>query len=135
MNYTLSYENPTVDDYYSLVKECDLIVKDKEAIEIGLKNGLFTITIYQDNSLIGMGRVVGDGATVFHIIDVAVSPRFQGKGLGKTIMDNIMEYINDHSFKGTYVNLIAETPANYLYEKYGFQYEKDHHPAMYIEFK
>ncbi|WP_323703676.1 GNAT family N-acetyltransferase [Mammaliicoccus sp. Dog046] len=134
MKYTISNQRPSVNDFDQLVRSCDLIVKDKAAIEIGLQNALFNITIYNNDQLIGMGRIVGDGATVFHIVDVAVSPDYQGNGLGKIIMTHIMDYIEEHRFKGTYVNLISEMPANYLYEKYGFQYVKDSTPAMYIEY-
>lgn len=134
MDYKVSFQIPTVNDYFMLVKSCNLIIKDKKAIEIGLKNALFNITIYDGNSLIGMGRVVGDGATVFHIVDIAVSPNYQNKGLGKVIMNHIMSYIDDNRFKGSYVNLISETPANFLYEKYGFNYVDETTPAMYIEY-
>ncbi|MDW5471958.1 GNAT family N-acetyltransferase [Staphylococcus equorum] len=134
MDYKISTQSPSVDDYYDLVKNCDLIIKDKNAIKIGLQNALYTITIYDDEKLIGMGRIVGDGATVFHIVDVAVCPTYQNNGIGKIIMTHIMSYIEKNSFKGTYVNLISEEPANYLYEKYNFRYVNENTPAMYIEY-
>ncbi|MFC7086432.1 GNAT family N-acetyltransferase [Mammaliicoccus vitulinus] len=117
-----------------MIKICDLIIKDEKAIYIGLENALFNVTIYDKEKLIAMGRIVGDGATVFHIIDVAVHTAYQKQGLGKLVMDHIMSYIEENSFKGTYVNLISETPANYLYEKYGFKYVREDTPAMFIEY-
>lgn len=134
MKYKISFQKPLVSDYLHLIKICDLIIKDEKAIYIGLENALFNVTIYDKEKLIAMGRIVGDGATVFHIIDVAVLTAYQKQGLGKLVMDHIMSYIEENSFKGTYVNLISETPANYLYEKYGFKYVREDTPAMFIEY-
>ena len=134
MKYNISFQKPLVKDYIHLIVECDLIIKDEKAVRIGLENALFNITFYDEEKLIAMGRVVGDGATVFHIVDIAVHPNYQKQGLGKLVMDHIMSYIEENSFKGTYVNLISETPANFLYEKYGFKYVEENTPAMYIEY-
>lgn len=66
-----------------------------------------------------MGRVIGDGATAFQIIDVAVRPKYQGQGHGKVIMQQIMDYIESVRQPGTYVSLIADYPADQLYAQFG----------------
>ena len=33
---------------------------------------MFNVTLYENDMLIGMGRVIGDGGTVFQIVDIAV---------------------------------------------------------------
>ncbi|MGT0298799.1 hypothetical protein ACV566_06180 [Staphylococcus aureus] len=46
--------------------------KTHEAAEKGLPNALFTVTLYDKDQLIGMGRVIGDGvAKVSQIVDIA----------------------------------------------------------------
>ena len=47
----------------------------------------FNITIYEDQQLIGMGRVIGDGGTTFQIVDIAVDPDYQGQGYGRVILE------------------------------------------------
>ena len=42
--------------------------KTREAAEKGLPNALFTVTLYDKERLIGMGRVIGDGGTVFKLL-------------------------------------------------------------------
>ncbi len=37
-----------------------------------------------------MGRIVGDGAINFDIVDVAVDPAHQGKGLGRLVMEKLV---------------------------------------------
>ena len=65
--------------------------------------------------LIGMGRVIGDGGTVFQIVDIA--ERYISRfGSWMAIMHEIMKYIESVAEEGTYVSLIADYPADQLYE-------------------
>ncbi len=66
----------------------------------------------------GMGRIVGDGALNFDIVDVAVDPLYQGKGLGRVIMETLVAWLDTHACKGAYVCLMADVPE--LYAKFGF---------------
>lgn len=65
-----------------------------------------------------MGRVIGDGGTVFQIVDVAVLKSYQGQGYGSQIMEHIMKYIKNVVVESTYVSLIADYPADKLYAKF-----------------
>jgi ribosomal protein S18 acetylase RimI-like enzyme len=49
-----------------------------------------TVFIYNDDRLIGFGRAISDGIYQAAIYDVAVAPEFQKKGIGTTIMKNIL---------------------------------------------
>lgn len=108
--------------------------KSVAAARNGLPNGCFNITIYEDQQLIGMGRVIGDGGTTFQIVDITVDPDYQGQGYGRVILEKIMEYINSIAEKGTYVSLIADYPADKLYEKFGFKTTEPKSGGMYIVF-
>lgn len=44
-----------------------------EAIELGLKNTLYSICLEVEEQTIGYGRVVGDGGFTFYIQDIIVS--------------------------------------------------------------
>lgn len=46
-----------------------------------------------DGKIIGMGRIIGDGARIFYIQDVVIHSNFQGKGIGTTIMEKLIAYI------------------------------------------
>ena len=61
---------------------------------------------------------VGDGALNFEIVDVAVDPQYQGQGLGRIVMQNIMQYLNENAPEGAYITLLADVPE--LYKKFGF---------------
>ena len=66
-----------------------------------------------------MGRVVGDGACNFEVVDVAVDPAYQGAGLGRRIMDSIDGYLASATLEGSYVSMIADKPG--FYEKLGWK--------------
>ena len=74
------------------------------------------------DKLVGMGRIIGDKGCFYHIVDIAVVPSCQGKGLGRLIMSEINTYLNQNVSKSSYVSLIADVPAYKLYERCGFEY-------------
>ena len=81
-----SNEPPEVQAY------CDLRVKAGMSPKSVVHSKRFTkwsfnITIYEDQQLIGMGRVIGDGGTTFQIVDIAVDPDYQGQGYGRVILE------------------------------------------------
>ncbi len=112
---------PDIDSYIRLRVDSGLSPRTRAAAEVGLANSLFAVTLYNDDGYaVGMGRVVGDGGCNFEVVDIAVDPACQGKGLGRLIMERICEYLDDNVPAGSYTCLIADTP--WLYEKFGFEY-------------
>jgi ribosomal protein S18 acetylase RimI-like enzyme len=107
-----------VDDFLRLRVISGLTPRTTDAAKKGLPNSLFGVHLVVDNSTVAMGRVVGDGALNFEIVDVAVDPKHQGKGLGRIIMQNIMTYLNETASEGAYITLLADVPE--LYKKFGF---------------
>lgn len=107
-----------VDDFLRLRIISGLTPRPKAAAKKGLPNSLYGVHIIIDNAVVGMGRVVGDGALNFEVVDVAVAPDFQGQGLGSKIMTSIMTYLNHNAPEGAYITLLADVPE--LYKKFGF---------------
>lgn len=120
MSYELVSGTPSVEDYRRLRRVAGLSEKSQAAAEAGLPNTWHAVTIRHDGSTIGMGRVIGDGGTAFQIVDIAVEPEHQGKGLGKRIVAALVDHLRAHAPASAYVSLIADGDAQYLYAKYGF---------------
>ena len=95
-----------------------------------MPNSLFGVQVIADDHTVGMGRVVGDGALNFEIVDIAVEPNYQGKGIGRLIMQTIMDYLEREAPKGAYITLMADVPA--LYEKFGFKLSRPESEGMFI---
>ena len=120
-DYELVAETPDNAAYRRLRIAAGLSPKTEEQAGLGLPNTWFGVTVRHDGHAIAMGRVIGDGGTAFQIVDIAVEPDHQGKGLGKTIMAALMERLHTHAPVGAYVSLIADGDAKHLYAKFGFE--------------
>ena len=128
--YEITQKIPDIESYLRLRKIAGLSPRSPEAAELGLPNSLFAVCIYSEDKLIGMGRIVGDGGCNFEVVDIAVDPQYQGQGLGRIIMQNIMVYINRNAPGGSYISLIADVPE--LYEKFGFKKCSPKSEGMYL---
>uniref|UniRef100_UPI00403F59A3 GNAT family N-acetyltransferase n=1 Tax=Paenibacillus sp. FSL R10-2734 TaxID=2954691 RepID=UPI00403F59A3 len=127
----IRYQCPSVEQYSALRKEAGLSEMSAEGAAIGLPRSIFAVTLYEENTLIGMGRVIGDGGCFFQITDIAVKPSHQGRGLGKMIMREIREFLNTVPEKA-YVSLIADGEASKLYEQYGFESVMPRSQGMFL---
>jgi ribosomal protein S18 acetylase RimI-like enzyme len=63
-----------------------------------------------DAKTVAMGRLLGDGGWYFHVVDMAVLPEHQRRGLGDVILTVLLERIRREAPAGAYVNLIADVP-------------------------
>ncbi len=90
-----------------------------DAAKAGLPRSCYGVHILWQGTPVGMGRIVGDGALNFDIVDIAVDPDHQGKGLGRQIMEALIAWLDANAFKGAYVTLVADVPE--LYAKFGFE--------------
>ncbi len=118
--YTISHDIPSVDTYRHLRQAAGLSPKTAAAAARGLPNSLFAVQVLCDGQTVAMGRVIGDGGTFYQVVDIAVLPPHQGRGLGKTVMREISAYIAREVPESAYVSLLADGEAYRLYQQYGF---------------
>ena len=96
--------------------------KSPEAARLGLPNSLFAVCVRSGTGLIGMGRIVGDGGCNFEVVDVAVDPDWQRRGIGYKIMAALLDFLQANAPSSAYVSLIADGDASQLYQKFGFEF-------------
>ncbi|MGM0125756.1 hypothetical protein IGI37_003157 [Enterococcus sp. AZ194] len=92
----------------------------KEPIKLSeaVKNSLVVISAWEKGTLIGLIRAVGDGQTIIYIQDLLVMKEYQGKGLGSTLMQRLLNQYPEVRQK---VLLTNETPTvRNFYEQCGF---------------
>ncbi|WP_223669875.1 GNAT family N-acetyltransferase [Kangiella shandongensis] len=119
-----------IDDFMRLREVSGLTPRPRAAAEKGLPHSLYGVHIIVDDKAIAMGRVVGDGGLNFDVVDVAVDPDHQGKGLGRQVMQYIMAYLDREAPSGAYITLMADVPELYL--KFGFKFGSPETEGMYI---
>lgn len=95
----------------------------KEQVECALKNTLVTFVAYDEENPVGMVRLIGDGGMSFYIKDFAVLPNQQGKGIGKSLLLELENYIFAHINENWAVSLelISSKEAVDFYKKFGFE--------------
>ncbi|MGX5556790.1 GNAT family N-acetyltransferase [Bacillus cereus] len=126
--YTISNDTPTLEEYKYL---CSAVGWEDhinfDVAEISLKNSIFVVIVKDESKAIGMGRIVGDGVVYFYIQDVVVDPDYQGLGIGKKIMNVLVEYLKENAPNKAFVGLFAPEGKEKFYEKYDF---KDYSPGI-----
>lgn len=123
----INEECPTVEEYIELRKAVKWRVIDIESIKKGLKNSIYCVCIRDKNRMIGFGRIVGDGGTVFYIQDIIVDPQYQKKKIGTKIMKKIMNYIENNCSKDAIIGLIAVSELDDFYKNFGFVHNENNY--------
>lgn len=117
MTISIEQTAPEVDEYCDLRIAAGLSPMDRKAATAALPRSLHAVSIREDQRLVAMGRVVGDGLHVL-IVDIAVDPSYQGRGLSRIVMEDLMAYV--HTLPdSTIVGLFADI--DWLYHKFGFE--------------
>lgn len=120
-DYSLRDETPSQSDYLRLRVISGLTPKTAQAAAVGLPNTVFAVTVHRGEEVVGMGRIIGDGGLFFQIVDIAVEPAHQGRGLGKAIVARLVDHLRDHAPSSAYVSLMADGEAHRLYSQFGFK--------------
>ena len=119
-DYMVSVEVPDVEDYCRLRRVAGLTPRSETAAKAGLPNTVAGVVVRRGAEVVGMGRVMGDGLC-YQVVDIAVEPAHQGRGLGKAIMSALMRELKQIAPAEAYVSLIADGEAKHLYAQYGFE--------------
>lgn len=87
-----------------------------EVVQRSIQNSL-NFGLYRDARQIGFARVVTDFATFAWLADVFVLPEFRGEGLGKWLIETVVNYPR---LAGLRRWILATRDAHGLYGQYGF---------------
>lgn len=119
MDFTWHFDQANInwDDLSELYKIAPLGIKLPKDLEVVFTNSKFKCFVYQDNSLIGVGRALADGKDCSYICDIAIHPEYQGLGLGKKIVQNLVRLSQGHKKIILYANPGKEG----FYAKLGFK--------------
>ena len=93
-----------------------------EQTRLAMEHTLFRVSIYDGNEIVAMARMIGDMGLDYYIKDVVVKPEYQGKGIGRLLINELLKFIKENGIKNTdiFVELCAMPDKIPFYEKFGF---------------
>lgn len=120
--YELVPSPPALSDYLRLRRESGLTPKAPEQALGALENSWAFCHVRERSTgrTIAMGRLLGDGGWYFHVADMATDPGHQRQGIGRAVLEYLLERIRVSAPPGAYVSLIGDGPGQPLYRALGF---------------
>ena len=91
--------------------------KPPEGLRTVFGNSRYSCVVYDGEQLVGAGRVLADGLDCAYVCDVAVHPEHQRTGLGRAIVD----YLVDQSRGHKKIILYAVPGKEPFYRRFGFR--------------
>lgn len=87
-----------------------------------LTHSLYVVGAYAGDRLVGMGRIVGDGAVICYVQDLIVVPEYQKQGIGSRVLDTLTAYVEHIRKDGSQMMfcLMCAKGREPFYEKHGF---------------
>lgn len=113
---------PTADEYNYLTNSVDWGTRNNLIVKEALKNTLYSICVYDDENIIGFGRIIGDKTIFLYIQDIMVIPKYQNKKIGTNIMNKLIKQIKEYKKINPNIRtyLGASKGKEAFYEKFGF---------------
>lgn len=114
LKYTKDIEKSLILDLYHALEWSS--AKKPEKLYKALTNSATLISAWDGDKLVGLGNAITDGYLVVYYAHLLVHPAYQGKGIGKMMVDEMQKtYGNFHQQM-----LVADGKAVDFYKKCGF---------------
>ena len=91
--------------------------KSGEWLQTAYTNSLFKFLARDAGKIVAAGRAVADGVDCSYLCDIVVHPAYQGKGLGRELMQRLVSASKGHRK----IILYAVPGREPFYEKFGFR--------------
>ena len=95
---------------------------DEKITQKALDNTFYSVSVYDDNNIVGYGRIIGDAICFLYIQDIMVKPKYQGNKIGTMIMNKLLEKVNEIKKENSNLRVYLGASKNRerFYEKFGF---------------
>lgn len=129
----IKYSNkiPDKSEFYPLYVQTGWIENldlNPEQLQKAIHNSYFVVSVYDNDTLIGFGRVVSDGAAYATLNDIIVAPKWQSQGIGSTIIRKLVRQCELRDIK--HIHLFASKTDEYFFNHLGFVTSPFDSPGM-----
>jgi ribosomal protein S18 acetylase RimI-like enzyme len=123
MTGTVALEDrlPTADEHRRLAEAVGWgHAFDWPSLPASLAGSTLGVVAVDGAAVVGMARVVGDGVKYFAVQDVVVHPDHQARGIGRALLDRVLDRIAERAPATAFVSLFATQEGDALYRAAGF---------------
>ena len=117
---------PNKDQILNLYKDAGWTgyTDEPEKLLKGIEGSLKVWTLWDENILVGLARVVGDGCTIIYLQDLLILKTYQGQGLGSRLLKLIL---NEYKDVRQFILLTEQGQENInFYKKNGLKLASDY---------
>lgn len=125
-NYVIKeYEDYNQEEIFQLYEKVGWTnyTTNPEMLKNAYKNSLKIYGAYEEEKLIGIVRVVGDGYSIIYIQDILVLPEYQRQGIGRALLEKVLETYR-HVYQKTLLTDNTEKTIQF-YKSVGFMMDTD----------
>ncbi len=114
-----NYQNVDWQALADLYERAPLGKRDPLQLERAFVQSYSVVLVYEEKKIIGAGRAICDNEYYAAVFDIAVLPEYQGQGIGRKVMEKLMEGLEDK-----FVVLTTTIGKEDFYRKFGFRKHK-----------
>lgn len=118
--------NLTYEEYIDIINTVGWKIPSKRLLENSLKNSMTTKYVI-GNETVGMARLITDSGYIGLIADVIVKPNYQGQGIGKKLINNLLDRAKStlEEDESMMIELLSADGKVEFYKKFGFKDKKE----------
>lgn len=105
------------DEMSELYRIAPLGIKSGDWLRTAYSNSMFKCLAFDSERIIAAGRAVADGVDCSYLCDIVVHPSYQGSGLGKELIQRLIDLSKGHRK----IILYAVPGREPFYAKFGFR--------------
>jgi GNAT superfamily N-acetyltransferase len=133
MSIEIVHRLPTVAEFAAITAAVGFKPHAEEAIAIGLANSWCGVcALSADGKVVGVGRIVGDGALDFYLSGIMVVPEFQRQGVGTRIVEALVNRVKEVPYMNTLVEALPLPGLETFYARFGFKACRQYAPGMHL---
>lgn len=124
---------PSINELINLYEDAKWIAytNDVERLKNAIHNSLKVWTVWDEDKLVGLARVIGDDYTIIYIQDILVLEDYQNKGIGSKLLQLILEQYKSICQVGLMTDNTEKTIK--FYEKNGMIKTSDYNGITFIK--
>lgn len=119
---TIKHNELTAEEFISLWESVWGGAPTLKQTRLAMEHSMFRVSVYDGERVVAMARMIGDMGLCYYIKDVVVRPEYQKQGIGRLLIDELLNFIRENGVSGTdiFVELCAMPDKIPFYKKFGF---------------